>query len=90
MHIKNTKAYNYKYLGKENIDNYNCIKVELTSKEITYNIWIDISSGLVTKTYYYSPQINNPVTVEYNLQLDCVTDDEVKMPDLDNYTINEK
>ena len=41
--------YKYEFIKKEKIKEFECIRINLTSETLEYGIWIDISSGLVTK-----------------------------------------
>lgn len=83
----NDSNYNYKYIKEENINGIDCIKIELTSDSIKYEIWISTSSGLPTKMIYSTSASN--VSTDFNLKLDCVTDSDVETPNLNNYTVKE-
>ena len=59
-----------------------------TNENINYEIWIDISSGLVTKTSCSNKE-NSNITIEYNLKLNSITEEDVTMPDLSKYKVTE-
>lgn len=89
--LNDFENYEYKFIKEEKINEFDCIKIALTSKSIEsiydYEIWIDISSGLVTKTILYNNEMNSNMTKEYNLKLNSITDEEVTTPDLSNYNV---
>lgn len=86
--LNDFENYEYKFIKKEKINEFECIKIALTSESISYEIWIDISSGLVTKMSCNNKE-NSNITLEYNLKLNSITDEEVKTPDLSKYNVTE-
>lgn len=85
----NNSDIDYKYLKKETYNNQKCIVIELTNIEsypITdIKIWIDLESGFVLKEEYYCEKELGRV-IKYTTNINCVTDNEIKLPDLTEYT----
>lgn len=85
----NNSDIDYKYLKKETYNNQKCIVIELTNIEsypITdIKIWIDLESGFVLKEEYYCEKELERV-IKYTTNINCVTDNEIKLPDLTEYT----
>ncbi len=85
----NNSDIDYKYLKKETYNNQKCIVIELTNIEsypITdIKIWIDLESGFVLKEEYYCEKELERV-IKYTTNINCVTDNEIKLPDLTEYS----
>lgn len=86
--LNDFENYEYKFITTEKINEFKCIKIALSNESINYEIWVDISSGLVTKISCSNKE-NSNVTIEYNLKLNSITDEDVKMPDLSKYKVTE-
>ena len=88
MYINNSDI-DYKYLKQETYNNQKCIVIELTDAEsypITdIKIWIDLENGFVLKEEYYCEKELERV-IKYTTNINCVTDNEIKLPDLTEYT----
>ena len=82
---------NYKYLGKEKIDNTNCVVVQCTmDNKVDYiKVWISLDSGFVIKEENYKDNILESI-VTYKTEVNTVTSDIVGIPNLDEYTYIEK
>lgn len=55
-------------------------------------MWIDTKTGMVTKyvlTNKSEGENNNPITYVYRYQIGNVKDEDVKIPDLSDYTVLE-
>lgn len=85
----NNSDIDYKYLKKEIYNNQKCIVIELTNIEsyptTDIKIWIDLESGFVLKEEYYCEKELERV-IKYTTNINCVTDNEIKLPDLTEYT----
>lgn len=83
------KKYKYSYVNTEEVDGFNCIKVNLKSKEKDYSvdIYIDSETGLVKKCFVKNGSKHQDIN--YNLIIDIVENEEVKTPDLSVYRIAE-
>lgn len=81
----------YKYLGKEKIDNTNCVVVQCTmDNKVDYiKVWISLDSGFVIKEENYKDNILESI-VTYKTEVNTVTSDIVGIPNLDEYTYIEK
>lgn len=81
----------YKYLGKEKIDNTNCVVVQCTmDNKVDYiKVWISLDSGFVIKEENYKDNILESI-LTYKTEVNTVTSDIVEIPNLDEYTYIEK
>ena len=86
--IKNNENA-YKYLGTEKIDEFNCIKIEIEIKKEKYNFWIDQETGLLIKLKSESEETKTSVEENYKIKLNCVTDEDLKVPDLSGYKVSQ-
>lgn len=85
---------NFKYMGNENYNNSNCIVIYYADADseyasdanirVSYKIWIDEEVGSILKEEKYSEGKLTEIT-KYNIQLNCVTDKEIALPDLKNF-----
>jgi hypothetical protein len=82
--LNNSMKYKYNYLGKEKLDETNCIKFSLISNESNdnCNYYIDENNGYIVKWENNNTQISE--TYKYNIN--TVTDEHLKMFNLDNYS----
>lgn len=87
--LNNSQIEEYEYLGKENYNGYECIHVKFrnnvdSEEESEVEMWIDENSGFIMKyiLIYYNQE---PITIEYNIDFNCVTDQDVERPDLSKY-----
>lgn len=85
----NNSDIDYKYLKKETYNNQKCIVIELTNIEsypITdIKIWIDLESSFILKEEYYCEKELERL-IKYTTNINCITDNEIKLPDLTEYT----
>ena len=83
--VKNTK-YSYKFLGTENHNTLECVVISIRDiQDSNYKIWIHKESGLVAR-YLLTNKLGED-DINFELKLDCVTDKDVKKPNLDGYKI---
>ena len=88
--LENMQEYEYK--GEEKYNEYNCIMVNFIwyyeGKKIENELWIDKESGFIMKIIFKEDgkEIGRG---EYNYKFNCVTDEDVKEPDLTNYAVEE-
>lgn len=83
-------AISFKFDGRENINIFNCIVVEVTfEKDYIYNskkVWIDNKSGLIVKTLIEMAD-HTKWDIDYNLKLDSVIDSDVEISNLSEFNI---
>ena len=81
-------TYMYKFLGKENYNNLDCITVNLdgnkNGNKLSYKIWIHEKTGLVAG-YSATSSNGDKEDRNYNLKIDYVTEKDVQKPDLSGY-----
>ncbi len=85
----NNSNIDYKYLKKETYNNQKCIVIKLTDRETNpindIKVWINLENGFVLKEEYYcGAELEKVVT--YTTRINCVTDNEIEIPDLTEYT----
>lgn len=104
--LKIISEQEYSYIGEEEYNNKKCEVIEINHKyEVTdqwifydinvndgiivkYKIWIDKESGvIINKEIEYN---GTTIKTEYNYEFNCVTDEEVKLPDLTGYEVIEQ
>lgn len=80
--------YTYKFLREETYNNLKCIVSEFTNKNSNEKtvVWIDIERKLLVKQEIYDNNNQLTQSVTYNITLNNVTSEDVKLPDLTNYT----
>ena len=80
--------YTYKFLREETYNNLKCIVSEFTNKNSNEKtvVWIDIERKLLVKQEIYDNNNQLTQSFTYNITLNNVTDEDVKLPDLTNYT----
>ncbi len=86
--------YIFKYLNEEKYNNKNSIVFELNwcneEDEPYFNkikMWVDKDVGEILKIELYEENKSPAYIVEYELQTDIVTNEDVKMPDTSNYEV---
>ncbi len=85
--------YNFKYLGKKEIDGRSTVLVKVWSKNnsemFATKFLIDEQTGLITKRIDYTMYgiLLTNMICDRNVKLDIVTDQDVERPDLSNYEI---
>ena len=86
--------YIFKYLNEEKYNNKNSIVFELNwcneEDEPYFNkikMWVDKDVGEILKIELYEENKSPAYIVEYELQTDIVTDEDIKMPDTSNYEV---
>lgn len=103
--INNYEKYEINENGEEIFNGYNCISLKVFYKYYTGNGWldeelkqyngktietkvlIDKNTGIIMKT---SSKIEDKeITTEYYYKFNCVTDEEITVPDLSKYKIIE-
>ena len=79
--LNNKEEYSYTFKGKEKIDEINCLKISLTNNENSnYTYYIDENAGYIVQ---YENE-NSKETYKYNIN--SVTDEQLKMFNLDDYS----
>ena len=79
--MNNKEEYSYTFKGKEKIDEINCLKISLTNNENSnYTYYIDENAGYIVQ---YENE-NSKETYKYNIN--SVTDEQLKMFNLDDYS----
>ena len=73
----------YRYLGEEECNGFECIVISFNcnyeNKIIKYKIWIIKEKGVITKISF------DDESIDYIYEFNCVTDEDVKIPDLSDY-----
>lgn len=79
--------YEYSYIGKTKVNDEPCIEVSLKndSEEKIYNI--STKTGAIYKVEVYDSNKILKQTYTANFEMNCVTDDDVKKPDLKGFKI---
>lgn len=87
-------AEEYEYIKKESYNGVECIVIELKnvytikeegeSKSYNYRFWMDIEKGFILKQEKYCEGILQEI-VKYTVKECCVTDEDVKIPKLEEY-----
>lgn len=85
-------SFEYEFKEYTTVNGIKCVNFVLKSSDVSYNIWLDRSSGMIVemKCEFFSESgedISN--TLYFRYQLDSVADDIVKKPDLSGYEIIE-
>lgn len=85
--LKEMKKFEYK--KEENYNGYNCIVVNFMDEENNkVELWIDKEYGFIMREIV---EKNGEKTADakFNYKFNCITEDDVKEPDLSNYAIEE-
>ncbi len=82
--LNDSLQYQYKYCGKELVNEINCIKISLTNNENNenYNYYIDETTGYIVQ-YENESSKNKEI---YKYELNSVTDEQIKVFNLDDYS----
>ncbi len=83
--LKGLKKFEYK--KEENYNGYNCIVVNFKDEENNkVELWIDKEYGFIMREIV---EKNGEKTADskFNYKFNCITEDDVKEPDLSNYAI---
>lgn len=94
-----TDEKNYQYRGKENYQSKECIVVEFknafkrkdgSEPEKVYDVrqWIELETGLLLKEEQYVGE-NIETIITYDIQTNCVTEEDLDLPNLEEYTLRE-
>lgn len=84
--------YQYEFKKYETVNGIKSVCFSLSNDSIIFDIWLDKSSGMIVKMicHYVGDGTNSiDTTLNYRYQLNNVTQEEVKKPDLTGYTITE-
>lgn len=84
--------YQYQFVNYETMNGIKCVAFTLSAADTTFNIWMDKSNGMIVKMdcHYHlegTEEINT--VMYYRYQLNNVKDEDVKKPDLTDYSIIE-
>lgn len=86
--IKDYDGYKFEYIKEEKINDIECVKIKMTSS-YENEIWIDILSGFVVRSRAIFKNSEYNSQIDYNFKLNHVTEDDVKVPDLTDYSVSE-
>lgn len=84
--------YDYNFLRYETMNGTKTIVFNSSNSNTTFDVWIDKSTGMIVKMechYHENGEENIDTTMYYRYQLNNVKDEDVKMPDLNGYSITE-
>ena len=84
--------YQYEFKNYETVNGIKCVSFSLSNDSIVFDIWLDKSTGMIVKMIcHFIGDGSNSIdtTLNYRYQLNNVTDEDVKKPDLTGYTITE-
>lgn len=84
--------YQYEFKKYETVNGIKSVCFSLSNDSIIFDIWLDKSSGMIVKMicHYVGDGTNSiDTTLNYRYQLNNVTHEDVKKPDLTGYTITE-
>lgn len=84
--------YQYEFKKYETVNGIKSVCFSLSNDSIIFDIWLDKSSGMIVKMicHYVGDGTNSiDTTLNYRYQLNNVTQEVVKKPDLTGYTITE-
>ena len=92
--IKSLEDENYSYTFNkyEKVNGIKCASITLDSDLENINMWLDTKTGMVTKYVVTNKSEGGdkfPITYIYRYQTGNVTDDDIKIPDLSDYTVLE-
>ena len=86
------ESFSYNFNKYEKVNGIDCAAINLTSDSIDADLWLDRDNGMVTKfviTYKAEELEDSSTTYIYRYQIGNVTDDNVTIPDLTEYTVIE-
>ncbi|MCI8290728.1 MAG: hypothetical protein HFJ25_00505 [Clostridia bacterium] len=85
-----SNEYEYKFLKYETMNGIKCVSFSLFNSDSTFDIWLDKSTGMIVKMecHYHMEGVQKIDTaMYYRYQIGVVLDDDVKKPDLTDYSI---
>lgn len=84
LQLTNKDNYKFKYLGKINIDEKDCLKFSIININYTYIFYMELESNLIIKTEEYINKDNTLYsTTNYNYDLNF--NDSIEINNLNNY-----
>ena len=84
LHLTNKNNFDFKFLGKNNINGKNCLKFSITDSDYQYIFYMDINSNLIIKIENYINNDNSLFsTTDYNYNLNY--EDEIENFNPDNF-----
>ena len=84
LQLTNKDNYNFKYLGKINIDGKDCLKFSIINNNYTYIFYMELESNLIIKSEEYINKDNTLYsTTNYNYDLNF--NDSIEINNLNNY-----
>ena len=86
------ESFTYSFNKYEKINGIKCAAINLSSDSINADLWLDRDTGMVAKfviTYKAEGMEDSATTYIYRYQIGNVTDENVKVPDLSDYTLLE-
>lgn len=87
-----SEEYEYSFIDYETMNGIKCAAFSVANADTTFNIWLDRDNGMIVKMECHYKSSNDPsidTTMYYRYQLNVVTEDDVKQPELDGYTVVE-
>lgn len=83
--------YSYTFNEYEKVNGIKCASITLSNDSENIDMWIDTKAGMITKYVITnkSEEDGNSATYIYRYQIGNVTDEDVKVPDLSEYTVLE-
>lgn len=81
----NSNAYKYKYLGKENINGQECIKILFKDMYSETYIYIDVPNKVISKFESYNKKNNESTISDLIYSNNIVKDEDILKFDIDNY-----
>lgn len=88
MYIDND-TYEYQFIKKEKKADYFCWVIELKKEEEKHRFWIESNTGIVLKEEIYEGK-EKLEEYQYKVTINNVTQEELKIPNLEQYHIQEK
>lgn len=82
--------YEYIFKDYETVNGVKCVAFSLSNTNTTFDIWLDKSNGMIVKmvcNYSAEGEKTISTTMLYRYKIGSVTDEEVKKPNLEGYTI---
>lgn len=80
-------SQNYKYLKKEKYNDTECIVVDI--EDYQAKVWINLETGFILKEELYLNGTLESITT-YKVETNIVTDKEIDLPNLEEYTFIDK
>lgn len=85
-----SEEYQYNFIKYETMNGIKCVCFSVSNTDTTFDIWLDRDNGMIVKMECHYTSEENPsvdTVMHYRYQLNNVTDEDVKEPVLDEYTI---